>query len=307
MMINKPAETASKQSELWRYVGKYKPEIETALRNFLPLAPPNIETEFNEALEYALFPGGKRLRPVLTLLGAEVIGGNAITVLPAAIALEFIHSSSLIFDDLPCMDDAFERRGKTSLHEKYGEGLAILVALGLLNASYGLVFVNHLEQPTRAIQAHAEIVECVGASGMVGGQSIDLALAKGAVSSDSFEKDYSFESTRNLKTSALMRLAVRLGAILAGADYLQLSALSRFAELLGDAYQLSDDLLDLQEDGAIFGKQKTFALNYGQDTARLRLKTLSEEAKRVLSENFPPNNARNCLTQLTDYLSERKV
>jgi geranylgeranyl diphosphate synthase, type II len=299
--------SANNSAELWHYVEKYKPQIELELRKFLPLAPPHIETEFNEALEYALFPGGKRLRPVLTLLGAEIVGGSAKSVLPAAIAVEFIHSSSLIFDDLPCMDNSVERRGKPALHEKYGEGLAILGALGLLNASYALVFVNHLQQPERAIQAHAEIVECVGASGMVGGQSIDLALAKGAASTEFSEKDYAFESSRNLKTSALIRLALRVGAILAGADYLQLNALSRFSELLGDAYQLGDDLLDLQEDGAIFDKQKTYALNYGQDTARLRLRDLTEEAKRILVENFSANNARSILIQLTDYLAERKA
>lgn len=307
MKIEETKTELAAHTDLWYYVEKYKPQIEAELRKFLPLAPQNIETEFNEALEYALFPGGKRLRPVLTLLGAEVVGGNAKSVLPAAIAVEFIHSSSLIFDDLPCMDNAFERRGKTSLHEKYGEGLAILVALGLLNASYALVFVNHLEQPERAIAAHAEIVDCVGASGMVGGQSIDLALAQGAGAADSFEKDFAAESDRNLKTSALMRLAMRVGAILAGADYLQLKALSRFAELLGDAYQLSDDLLDLQEDGAIFETQKTFALSYGQETAHLRLKTLTEEAKLVLVENFPSGNARSGLIQLADYLVDRRA
>ena len=305
-------QTENNLNELWQYVEGYKPRIENELRKFLPLAPPQIETEFNEALEYALFPGGKRLRPVLTLLGAEIIGsGNAESVLPAAIAVEFIHTSSLIFDDLPCMDNAFERRGKMSLHEKYGEGLAILVALGLLNASYGLVFVNHFQQPEKAIEAHAEIVECVGASGMVGGQSIDLALAK-AVSSpsflvDSIERNYSSESARNLKTSALMRLALRVGAILAGADYLQLRALSRFAELLGDAYQLGDDLLDLQEDAEIFEGQKTFALNYGHNTGRVHLHSLTDEAKRVLIENFQSSSARSNLIQLADYLAERKT
>jgi geranylgeranyl diphosphate synthase type II len=206
------------------------------------------------------------------------------------------------------MDDAFERRGKMSLHERYGEGLAILVGLGLLNASYGLVFVNHLQQPEKAIEAHAEIVECVGASGMVGGQSIDLALAKNAPSPiDSFSKDYSFESSRNLKTSALMRLALRVGAILAGADYLQLRALSRFSELLGDAYQLGDDLLDLHEDAGIFEGQKTFALNYGHESGQVRLQSLTDEAKRVLIENFGSSNARSNLIQLADYLAERKA
>ena len=292
-------------ADLWQYVESHKPQIENALREHLPLAPASIETQFNEATRYALFSGGKRLRPVLTLLGAELVGGKSDLVLPPAVAVEFIHTSSLIFDDLPCMDNANERRGKTSLHEKFGEGLAVLVAIGFLNASYGLVFVNHNGMPERAMQAHAEIVECVGASGMVGGQSIDLALAKGAGVIK--HSDFESESIRNLKTSALMRLALRTGAILAGANYLELANLSRFAELLGDAYQLSDDLIDFKEDGELFETGKTFVINAGQDPARLKLKTIIEEANRVLIENFPSNEARNCLIQLTDYLAERKA
>ena len=294
-----------KNTDLRLYVERQKPQIENALREYLPLAPANIETQFNEAVRYALFSGGKRLRPVLTLLGAELVGGKSDLILPPAVAVEFVHTSSLIFDDLPCMDNANERRGKTSLHEKFGEGLAVLVAIGFLNASYGLVFANHREMPERAMQAHAEIVECVGAAGMVGGQSIDLALAKGAGVIK--HSDFETESIRNLKTSALMRLALRIGAILAGVNYLELANLSRFAELLGDAYQLSDDLIDFEEDGELFETNKTFAINEGQDSARLKLKTIVEEAKRVLIENFPSNEARSCLIQLTDYLAERKV
>jgi len=294
-----------KNTDLRLYVERQKPQIENALREHLPLAPASIETQFNEATRYALFSGGKRLRPVLTLLGAELVGGKSDLVLPPAVAVEFVHTSSLIFDDLPCMDNANERRGKTSLHEKFGEGLAVLVAVGFLNASYGLVFVNHREMPERAMQAHLEIVECVGAAGMVGGQSIDLALAKGAGVIK--HSDFETESIRNLKTSALMRLALRIGAILAGANYLELANLSRFAELLGDAYQLSDDLIDFEEDSELFETNKTFAINEGQDSARLKLKTIVEEAKRVLIENFPSNEARSCLIQLMDYLAERKV
>ena len=294
-----------KFAELWQYVEKHRPSIEKSLREHLPLAPPNIETQFNEAMEYALFSGGKRLRPVLTLLGAELFGGKAEAILPSAIAVEFIHTSSLIFDDLPCMDNADKRRGKTSLHEKFGEGLAVLVAIGFLNASYALVFVNHSGMPERAMQAHAEIVECVGASGMVGGQSVDLAMAKSV--GINIDADNDFESVRNLKTSALMRLALRVGSILAGANYLELAHLSRFAELLGDAYQLSDDLIDLEEDGEIFNENKTFAINQGQTSAHLKLKNIIEEAKRVLIDNFSSSEARSCLIQLTDYLAERKA
>ena len=290
-------------TELWQYVEKHRAPIEKSLREFLPLAPTAISTEFNDAVEYALFSGGKRLRPVLTLLGAELVGGKTENILPAAMAGEFIHTSSLIFDDLPCMDNASERRGKTSLHEKFGEGLAVLVAIGFLNAAYGLVFVNHRETPERAMRAHAEIVECVGAAGMVGGQSVDLALAKSAGAEHFANAEY--ESIRNLKTSALMRLSLRVGAILAGADHLELAHLSRFSQLLGDAYQLSDDLIDFEEDAAIFNGSKTFAIQ-GNETARLKLKAIVEEAKQILNDNFSPNEARNCLLQFTDYLVERK-
>ncbi len=295
-----------KHAELWQYVERHRPEIEKSLREHLPLAPPKIETQFNEAVEYALFSGGKRLRPVLTLLGAQLFGGKPEIIMPAAVAGEFIHTSSLIFDDLPCMDNAPERRGKTSLHEKFGEGLAILVAIGFLNASYALVFVNHANLPERAMLAHAEIVECIGASGMIGGQSVDLARAKGEGAGEG--ANYNFESVRNLKTSALMRLSLRVGAILAGASHFDLVTLSRFAELLGDAYQLSDDLIDLEEDDVIFGdEQKTFAISQGKQTADLQLKKITEEAKRTLIDNFLPSEARSCLIQLTDYLTERKA
>ena len=292
------------QVDLWQYVEKHKPAIEKSLREFLPLAPANIETRFNEAIEYALFSGGKRLRPVLTLLGAELFGGEPKITMPSAVAVEFIHTSSLIFDDLPCMDNALTRRGKTSLHEKFGEGLAVLVGIGFLNASYGLIFVNHANLPERAMAAHREIVECVGASGMLGGQSVDLALAKGAGDAS----NYDYESVRNLKTSALMRLSLRVGAILASANDLDLAKLSHFAEHLGDAYQLSDDLIDLEEDAAIFGdEQKTYAIEQGKDSANRRLRKIVNDAKRILIDNFPTSESRSCLIQLTDYLAERKA
>ncbi len=290
-----------KFSGLWNYVERHRPAIEKALHVHLPLAPPHIESRFNEAVEYALFSGGKRLRPVLTMLGAELVGGNAESVLPAAVAGEYIHTSSLIFDDLPCMDNAEMRRGKTSVHEKFGEGLAVLVAIGFLNASYGLVFVNHANLPERAMLAHAELVECIGAAGMVGGQAVDLALATGAGSSKYAES----ESVRNLKTSALMRLAIRVGAILAGANPIDLVKLSRFAELLGDAYQLSDDLIDIEEDDAIFAS-KTFAGSSGREAAKARLAQIIDDAKRILIENFEPGEARSCLIQFADYLGERR-
>lgn len=291
--------------QLWDYLERHRPAIERALREYAPTAPPHVETRFNQAVEYALFSGGKRMRPVLTMLGAELFGERPEMVLPAAAAGEFIHTSSLIFDDLPCMDNARERRGKTSLHEEFGEGLAVLVAIGLLNGSYGLVFVNHMDYPDRAMQAHAELVECIGAAGMIGGQSVDLAIAKGEGATSATVGDR--EQVRNLKTSALMRLSLRVGAILAGASHIDLITLSRFSELLGDAYQLSDDLIDMDEDDGIFGDdEKTLAISAGREAATVRLKTLVDDAKLILIENFQPCEARSCLIQLADYLAERK-
>ena len=181
--------------------------------------------------------------------------------------------------------------------------MAVLVGIGFLNAAYGLVFAGHAGLPERAMRAHAELVECVGAAGMLGGQSVDLALAKGAGDASNFER----EAVRNLKTSALMRLCLRVGAILAGASHSDLRSLSRYAEFLGDAYQLSDDLIDLEEDGEIFSdEQKTFAITRGENSANVQLRKTIADAKRILNENFPPSEAQTCLIQLTDYLAERK-
>jgi geranylgeranyl diphosphate synthase, type II len=187
------------------------------------------------------------------------------------------------------------------LHEKYGEGLAVLVAIALLNASYGLVFESTNIAAERQIAAHKGLIDCIGASGLVGGQSVDLAVAK--LEKTSFS-DADFESIRNLKTSSLMRLALRVGAILSGADYLQLNALSRFAELLGNAYQMSDDLIDLNED--LEQKQDTFTLKQGISEAKFRLKSLIDDAKEVLRSEFGNISSCNLLCALADYIAERK-
>lgn len=296
-------------ADLWRYVEGVKPEIEKSLHEHLPLAPAALGTDFNEALCYAVFPGGKRLRPVLTLLAAELVGGARAKVLPAAVAVEFVHTSSLIFDDLPCMDDADERRGKSCLHQKFGEGNAVLVALALLNASYQLVFASVKNDcamcATAAIKAHRELTDCIGAAGMVGGQSVDLAIAK----SEGFDAER-FETLRNLKTSALMRMALRLGAILSGASEKQLDALSDFASLLGDAYQTSDDLLDLREDLHISQateRRASFALTQGETKAQTRVRNLISNAKDVLLTEFGETQMANLLCQMADYIAARRV
>lgn len=316
---------------LWDYVGDVRPEIERALARHLPCAPPRFGERFNEALRYSLFPGGKRLRPVLTLLGAELVGGEGRDILRAAVAVEYVHTCSLIFDDLPCMDDADERRGRAALHRRYGEATAVLVALALLNTSYGLVFEGVEGNQASAIRAHDELVACIGTKGMVTGQTLDLSDGTGrnsfdAATRDGFETSIShsfeavgddsfdaaradgFDTVRNLKTSALMRLSLRLGAILSGADERQLDALSRFAELLGQAYQISDDLLDLAEDSALAvggARCATLAVERGAHNARLRVASLLSHAKNVLHTEFGDNQPARLLCQMADYIAHR--
>jgi geranylgeranyl diphosphate synthase type II len=277
------------------YVAEMRPHVERALRRHLPLTPAEFETPYNEALEYALFPGGKRLRPVLTLLGAELVGGRAEEVFDAAVAVEFIHTSSLVFDDLPCMDDARERRGRASVHRRYGDGVAILVALGLLNAAYGIVLDAAPSEPRRARAAHAEIVECIGQRGMVGGQAIDLAGARAAGPGG-------FDAARNLKTSALIRLAVSLGAILCGADERQLGALARVAELLGNAYQIRDDLHDHHEDSHTSGAP----LDADHALGRERIESRVAEVKQVLAREFADGAPARRLAELADFIARRR-
>ncbi|MEJ7618151.1 MAG: polyprenyl synthetase family protein, partial [Pyrinomonadaceae bacterium] len=266
----------------------------------------HVDGKFNEALHYALFPGGKRLRPVLTLLGGEIVGGSGKALMTAASAVEFVHTSSLIFDDLPCMDDARERRGQTPLHARYGEGLSVLVALALMNASYGLVFETVPLNRERAIRAHSELVDCIGATGMVAGQAIDLSAARKGRDATIKCAD---ETMRNLKTSALIRFALRFGAILSGAGEQQLRALSLFADLLGDAYQISDDVIDLEEDAIVFHgpRAANLAVELGAESAQRRVAKLITRAKSVLIDEFGVGRETLMLNQLADYVVERKV
>ncbi len=271
---------------LARFVERHRPAAEAALEAHLPVAPSFVNRRFNAAVRQSIFPGGKRLRPILTLVGAELCGGYAAEAMHSAVAVEFVHSSSLIFDDLPCMDDSPERRGKAALHVEYGEAMAVLVAIGFLNSAYRLVTLDHEGSPATAMLAIDELVDCIGPSGMIGGQALDLTSPDSPA------------SVVNLKTSSLIRLALRLGAINAGASADELTALSHFAELLGDAYQTSDDLIDAVQDGKTNG-------TLGKLSATLA-KTASE-ARLVLTNNFAPCESRDCLSDLIDYVATRKL
>lgn len=287
--------------EFRRYATEVRPGIEESLARYLPLSPANINERFNEALRYALFPGGKRLRPMLTLLGADIVGRTDQNLLAAATAVEYVHTSSIILDDLPCMDNAGERRERACLHKEYGEGLAILVALALLNASYELVINCCPTDKDKALRAHQELVRCVGPQGMVTGQAIDIDHQV----HNSHKSAEELESARNLKTSSLIRFAINLGAILCDASREQLAALSHFAELLGSAYQASDDLLDVEEDRASLVGAPHEVSQRSMQTGASRIALLVQAAKHSIITEFGSTHPTLLLCQIADFVATR--
>lgn len=213
--------------------------MEAELRRRLPLSSLPAAGRLNAALDYALFPGGKRLRPALALLASDLAGATRAQGLLVACAVEFLHTSSLILDDLPSMDDAHVRRNRVALHLAYGEGVAVLAAVALLNQSYALLARAAREggQAGATDELIAEAALCVGADGMVGGQAVDIGLAADAADADAL-------ASRDLKTVSLMRLMMQAGALACGAGAGAAGALAVFGECYGRAYQVCDDLSD---------------------------------------------------------------
>jgi geranylgeranyl diphosphate synthase type II len=229
--------------------------IEAALLSHLPQCRhPGAKGQDN-ALHYAVFPGGKRIRPILSILGAKVFGADPRLALPAACAVEFTHTSSLIFDDLPSMDDAQIRRGIPVLHRVFGEEVALLAGIALLNQSYAI-----FGQTPELI---AEATRCIGVDGMVGGQALDLLSQDGGGEVlDEWQKKL---AERNRKTSAMMRLALTAGALACGTAPADVAPLGAAGQSIGEAYQIADDLLDA-------GKSRNrTAKTPGQDDRHRRL------------------------------------
>lgn len=285
------------------YAESVSPIIEDAIFKYLPIPLHGNKTELRKAVKYAVFPGGKRIRPILTLLGAELFETDLQKILPAAVAVEYVHTSSLIFDDLPCMDDARERRGQPCVHEKFGQGLAILAALSLLNASYGLIFADRTTDSELALKAHNELVSCVGTSGMTCGQSIDIASQKNAyLMTGNFTQT---ESLKYLKTSALIRLSLSIGVIMAGINGTHLEQLTNFSELFGQAYQLSDDLADVEEDGANLTADEKNLIANNKTKLGDSLQNTIHKANGILLDNFSQSEARDSLIDLCTSFSPR--
>jgi geranylgeranyl diphosphate synthase type II len=205
-------------------------------------------------MRYSLEAGGKRVRPVLCLLAAESVGGRAEEALPCAVAVEFIHTYSLIHDDLPAMDDDDLRRGRPTSHKVFGEGIAILAGDGLLTEAFRILAREGELEAARRVDAVACLAEAAGWLGMAGGQALDLAGESLTASGAGYGLAH-LQLIHRLKTGALLRASLELGAIAAGAAPGQRSALRGAGEALGLAFQIQDDILDATSTSEQMGKR----------------------------------------------------
>jgi len=205
----------------------------------------------HEAMYYAVFNGGKRIRPIMVFEGAKIAGGDVKSVIPTACAVEMIHSYSLVHDDLPAMDDDDFRRGKPTCHKVYGEAIAILTGDALLTAAFELLTQNSNTegiQTNRLLNIIEEIAHAVGSRGMIGGQVVDLE-------SEGKTIDYmTLKTLHTLKTGELFRVSLRAGAMLNGLDDKGLQALTDYAFHFGLAFQITDDILDVKGNEMLTGK-----------------------------------------------------
>jgi geranylgeranyl diphosphate synthase type II len=295
-----PREAQRETSGLGPWLADRRAEVDAALERCLP-DPPACPPRVSEAMRYSLFAGGKRLRPILALAAAEAVASAngddpdlaRALALPAACALELIHTYSLVHDDLPAMDNDTLRRGRPTSHVVFGEGLAILAGDGLLTEAFAVMAREPAVDAdavlvTRKVRAIRIVADAAGACGMVGGQAVDLEAAG---SGARFDGD-GLRAMHARKTGALIRASAAAGAVLAGATDDQLEAIERFASELGLAFQIVDDILDVEGASAELGKtagkdaaagKPTYPAVFGLDRSRQMAAECAQRAFDTLS------------------------
>ncbi len=280
--------------------------IERALDRYLPEANAKPAT-LHRAMRYSLFAGGKRLRPILCLAAAEACGGKIGNALPLACALECIHTYSLVHDDLPSMDNDDFRRGRPTCHKIFGEGIAVLAGDALLTIAFEIVADA---KPTSRYDTSIllrEIAVAAGSQKLIAGQVADLEAEGKNVKRDQLQ--FIHEN----KTAAILKSSVRLGAISANADARKLSAVTRFGQRVGLAFQIIDDILDVTQTSEILGKsagkdlaakKATYPAVIGLEKSRAEARRLTRQAHNALSV-FRSRDAEP-LHALANYLLERE-
>ncbi len=260
--------------------------------DFLPTVEPHSKT-LEEAMKYSLEAGGKRIRPVLILAACQFCGGQVKEALPYACAIEYIHTYSLIHDDLPAMDNDDLRRGKPTNHKVYGEAMAILAGDGLLNSAFEAMnrdMITYFDNPTKlknAVKASYEIAKGAGVRGMVAGQVSDMEMENKQMSKEML--DYIHTN----KTGALIIAAIRAGAHVGGATDEMLKDLTKYGECIGLSFQIADDLLDIYGDEKELGKKvgsdaqnnkQTYPSLYGIETCKAKVEELHETACNIMKK-----------------------
>lgn len=289
MVHTEDKETTQKQAEVFdldRYLKEQKAKVEAALDKSLPVARPE---KIYESMRYSLLAGGKRLRPILCLATCELMGGSVAIAMPTACALEMIHTMSLIHDDLPAMDNDDYRRGKLTNHKVYGDDIAILAGDGLLAYAFEYVALHTKDVPAdRILKVVARLGNTVGAAGLVGGQVLDL---ESEGKTDITAETLSFIHTH--KTGALLETSVVSGAILAGASDTEINKLSRYAQNIGLAFQIVDDILDITATDEQLGKtagkdltarKATYPSIWGLKKSQAKAQELIDEAIAQLQD-----------------------
>lgn len=298
----------NESSGIREYIRDMASLIERELQQSIPSSWA-IPAPLRESMMYSLMAGGKRLRPILVLAAAESLGGSPEAAVPAALAVEMIHTYSLIHDDLPAMDNDDFRRGKPTNHKVYGEAMAILAGDALLtHAFYSVVqsAKKHNIPADRVIDIVEELARLSGAPGMVGGQAADMLGEQGVTKLEELEYIHLH------KTSDLIVFSLKAGGRIAGATEAQLAALERFGICIGLAFQIQDDVLDLIGDESKLGKpvqsdvkqQKvTYPYFIGIEASIAKAGELTREAKQaILAADFPRPER---LLELADYLMKR--
>lgn len=263
------------------YLRGCRAEIESMLATVLP-SPPDCFPPLADAMQYSLLAGGKRLRPILCLASAEAVGGDRTLARPAACAIELIHTYSLVHDDLPAMDDDTMRRGRPTLHVVAGEGMAILAGDGLLTEAFGVLAREPASSDPMVVARKLRVIGVVsgaaGVAGMVGGQAIDLAaVGTSAAAASRLDTPEALQAMHARKTGALIRAAAVAGAIMGGGPEDAIEAVDAAATEFGLAFQIVDDILDVEGASEDLGKtagkdaaagKPTYPALYGIDRSR---------------------------------------
>lgn len=295
--------------DIQRYMKNKAGKVEREMIVHLERSP-EIPSTLKDAMTYSLLAGGKRLRPVLVLAACEALGGNEEKALPVACAVEMIHTYSLIHDDLPSMDNDDYRRGRLTNHKVYGEALAILAGDALLTKAFGLLAEASLHadlEENVALSLIQEASRRAGAEGMVGGQVKDIMSENQQVTLEQLQEIH------RSKTGDLISFSVRAGAMVAGASPGQLTALTGYAERLGLAFQIRDDILDVIGDKEKIGKpvgsdeeknKATYPALIGLEESKKWVVRLIDEARALIGNEegvYPAN-----LHHIANYLISRE-